>query len=293
MYARTKTFTNKDGSRRTYLQIVHGVRKDGKVQQTVVAYLGRLEEMQEGSLDRLVESLAKFSKKQWVQAEAQKLMVKSAREWSLDLIFRNIWDQLGLDRIPKRHFSKAKTFCELSEAVCAMVLNRISDPLSKRAANEWLTEVYRPAFSKLEPHHLYRSLDLLAEHKDDIEPKLFERSWSLFALQVDMLFWDTTSTYFGGDGSSELGRFGHSKDSRPDRKQVMIGVVMTRAGIPIAHEVFLGNTANVSNFKEIIYKVRKRFSLAGSFSSAPGHCQQAYTGRARQRRNRVYRRYAP
>ncbi len=101
MYARTKTFTNKDGSKRTYVQIVEAVREHGKVRQKVVANLGRIDELQKGSLDRLIASLAKFSKTKWIQAEADKLMVHSAKEWGLDLIFRHLWEQLGLDFILK------------------------------------------------------------------------------------------------------------------------------------------------------------------------------------------------
>jgi transposase len=76
-----------------------------------------------------------------------------------------------------------------------------------------------------------------------------------------MVFWDTTSTYFEGKGPAQLGEYGYSKDSRPDRVQVMIGVVMTRSGIPIAHEVFPGNTSDVDTFSQIIADMRKRFNL--------------------------------
>lgn len=94
--------------------------------------LGRVEDLQDGSLDRLIASLAKFSKKKWVLAEAEKLMVHCAKEWGLELIFRHLWDQLSLDNILKRHFSQAHTYDKLAEAIYAMVLHRISDPMSKR-----------------------------------------------------------------------------------------------------------------------------------------------------------------
>jgi transposase len=261
MYVRTKIFNNKDGTKRTYLYIVEGVREQGKSRQKIVANLGRLEDMQDGILDSLIAGLAKFSHKKWIQAEAEKLMVHCAKEWGLELIFRHLWDQLNLDNILKRHFSQAHTYDKLAEAVYAMVLNRISDPLSKRGVNQWLNEVYRPSFEQLEPHHLYRSLDFLAENKESIELELFERTKTLFDLQLDMVFWDTTSTYFEGKGPAQLGEYGYSKDSRPDRVQVMIGVVMTRSGIPIAHEVFPGNTSDVDTFSQIIADMRKRFNL--------------------------------
>jgi len=142
-----------------------------------------------------------------------------------------------------------------------MVLNRISDPLSKRGVVQWLNEIYRPDFSRLLPNHFYKALDLLCENKENIELDLFEHTKNLFALEVDMVFWDTTSTYFEGNGPAELGDYGCSKDHRSDRIQVMIGVVMTRQGIPIAHEVFPGNTSDVDTFKQIIAAIRKRFNL--------------------------------
>ncbi|MEW6425626.1 MAG: hypothetical protein AB1523_12965 [Bacillota bacterium] len=74
MYARTKTFTNKDGSQRTYLYIVEGVRENGKIRQKIVANLGRIEDVQGGELDKLISSLIRFSKRKWVQAEAAKIM---------------------------------------------------------------------------------------------------------------------------------------------------------------------------------------------------------------------------
>lgn len=243
------------------MQIVEAVRENGKVRQKVVANLGRLEDLQEGSIDRLIASLAKFSKKKWIMAEAEKLLVHSAREWGLELIFRHLWEELGLPGILKRHFTEARTFHQLAEAVYAMTLNRISYPLSKRGVSKWIGEVYRPEFASLELHHFYRALDLLAEHKESIELDLFHRTRNLFDQAVDIVFWDTTSTYFEGQGPDELGRYGYSKDHRPDRVQVVIGVLMTRQGIPIAHEVFPGNTADVITFRQIISDVRQRFKL--------------------------------
>ena len=261
MYTRTKTFTNKDSSTRTYLQIVEAVRENDKVRQKVLLNLGRLEELQKESLDRLIVSLAKYSKKKWIQAEAEKFMVHSAKEWGIELIFRCLWNRFGLDSILSGCFSQAYTGELLKEAVYAMVLNRISDPLSKRGVSSWIKEVYRPAFDQLELHHFYRALDFLAEHKQEIELDLFNNVRTIFDFEVDMVFWDTTSTYFEGAGPEELGAYGYSKDHRPDRIQIMIGIAITRQGIPIAHEVFPGNTSDVDTFLQIINSLRNRFNL--------------------------------
>jgi transposase len=261
MFARTKTFTNKDGSTRTYLYIVEGVREEGKIRQKIVANLGRIEEMQSGDLDRLIESLAKFSKKKWVQAEAAKVMVKSAREWGPDLIFRRIWENLCLHTTLDRLLSKTEISAPVNDAIYAMVLNRISDPLSKRAVNEWVSEIYRPSFNDLQLHHFYRALDFLIENKDSIELELFEQTKNLFNLKLDMVFWDTTSTYFEGNGPAGLAEYGYSKDHRPDRVQIIVGVLMTQEGIPVAHQVFPGGTADIDTFKAVIKDTRERFQL--------------------------------
>jgi len=261
MYTRTKTFTNKDGSTRTYLQIVEAVRENDKVRQKVLLNLGRLEELQKESLDRLIISLAKYSKKKWVQAEAEKFMVNNAKEWGIELIFRCLWNRFGLDHILSGCFSQAYTGELLKEAVYAMVLNRISDPLPKRGVSSWIKEVYRPSFDQLELHHFYRALDFLAEHKQKIELDLFSNVRTIFDFEVDMVFWDTTSTYFEGTGPEELGAYGYSKDHCSDRIQIMIGLAMTRQGIPIAHEVFPGNTSDVDTFLQIINSLRNRFNL--------------------------------
>lgn len=264
MYVRTKTFTNKDGSTRTYLYLVETVRSSGKVRQEIVANLGRIERLQEKGLDSVIEGLARYSKKQWICSQAKDLALSGseARSWGPALVFRRLWEMLGLsDTMNKVSASSQITF-SADEAAFAMVLHRLDDPGSKRELyRHWLKTVYRPAFDELQPQHFYRTLDLLAENKDRIETALFEKARDLFTLDLDLVLWDTTSTYFEGNGPEEIGAFGLSKDHRPDRVQVMVGVLMTRGGYPVAHEVFPGNTADGTTFKTVLRRVLKRFSV--------------------------------
>lgn len=261
MYVRTKTFKNKDGSTRTYLYIVEGKRVNGKVRQRIVANLGRLEKLQEGKLDNLIEGLAKFSRKQWIEAQARNILAKWAKDLGPALIFRRLWEKLNLDRILKELLAGGEISIDVEEAVFAMVLNRLCDPASKLGVSRWKETVYRPEFEKLELHHFYRSLDFLADHKDEIEEKLFERIRDLFNLELDLVFWDTTSAYFEGRGAEGFCEYGFSKDHRPDRVQVILGLLMTREGIPIAHEVFPGATADVETFRAVLKDLRKRFRI--------------------------------
>ncbi|WP_313884929.1 IS1634 family transposase [Desulfofundulus sp. TPOSR] len=113
---------------------------------------------------------------------------------------------------------------------------------------------------ELELHHFYRALDFLILHKETIELELFEQTKNLFNLELDLVFWDTTSTYFTGNGPEGLAEYGYSKDHRSDRVQIIVGVLMTREGIPVAHQVFPGNT-DIETFKKVIHDTQTRFLL--------------------------------
>ncbi len=134
MYIRTKTFTNKDGSTRTYLYIVETRRRAGKVRQEVVASLGRLENLQEKDLDNVIEGLMRHSKKQWLQRRARELSLSGsdASTWGPALVFRRIWENLGLSETLGMLLSGTQVEYDADEAAFAMVLHRLEDPGSKR-----------------------------------------------------------------------------------------------------------------------------------------------------------------
>jgi hypothetical protein len=261
MFVRTKVFKNRDGSTRTYLQIVKGERVGGKVRQVVVANLGRLEDLREGGLDRLIEGLARFSRYQWVKDKALKPEAERAKAWGPALIFGRLWGELGLPVILERLLGETAAVSNYPEAIFAMVLNRLCDPASKLRVSEWIQTVYRPEWESLELQHFYRALDFLTEHKAEIETAVYDRASDLFNLQLDLVLWDTTSTYFEGRAAEGLAEYGFSKDKRPDRVQVMVGVLMSRDGFPIAHEVFPGNMVEVETFRQVLAEVRTRFNL--------------------------------
>lgn len=261
MFVRTKVFRNKDGSTRTYLQLVTSDRVGNRVCQRVVANLGRLDELQAGPLDRLIEHLSRFSQRQWILEKARQIEAKQARTWGPVLIFRRLWEELGLKATFARLLEGTSVETNFEEAVFAMVLNRLSDPMSKLRVSDWVKTVYCPEWEKLELHHFYRALDFLADHKAQFEEALYARVWDLFNLKLDLVLWDTTTTYFHGRAAEGLAEFGFSKDKRPDRVQIMIGVLVSRDGFPIAHEVFPGNTAEVDTFRQVMGKVKQQFQL--------------------------------
>jgi len=261
MFVRTKVFKNKDGSTRTYLQIVKGERVGGKVRQVVVANLGRLDRLQDGGLDRLIEGLARYSRYELVRGKALEPEAGWAKSWGPALVFGRLWEELGLPTVLERLLAKTPAVSDYPEAVFAMVLNRLCDPASKLRVSEWMQTVYRPEWATLELQHLYRALDILAEHKAEIETAVYDRVSDLFNLKLDLVLWDTTTTYFEGRAAEGLAEFGFSKDKRPDRVQIMVGVLVSRDGFPIAHEVFPGDTAEVETFRQVLTEVRTRFDL--------------------------------
>jgi len=219
MFVRAKTFKNKDGQERSYLQLVESYRSEGRVRQRVVASLGRLDQLGPAGVDRLIESLSQFAERyrDIEKARTQAVGVRSAKSWGPALVFRHLWENLGLKAIIAKHLAKRSLEIPVDEALFAMVLNRLTDPGSKLRLTGWTQTVYRPEFAQLRLHHYYRSLDFLAEHKEEIEHSLFHQVRDLFNADLSLVLWDTTSTYFEGVGPKGLASFGHSKDSRPDR----------------------------------------------------------------------------
>lgn len=148
------------------------------------------------------------------------------------------------------------------EAIFGMVLNRLVDPDSKLGAYEWLKQkVYWPPFEGLELHHLYRALDFLDDRIKGVEQALLIQDRDSFDLNVDLVFFDTTSTYFEGHRPQVLSERGYSRDKRTDLTQVIIGLVMIREGIPVAHHVFSGNTADIEVFRYAGADLRGRFAV--------------------------------
>ncbi|MFQ5722509.1 MAG: IS1634 family transposase [Candidatus Aminicenantales bacterium] len=260
MFVRVKKFSGKRTTRQ-YLQVVESFRAEGKMRQRVLCTLGRLERLQDGGLDALIQGLSKFSKNLEIIRASQDLVADWSKEYGAVLVFRKLWEELKMDQILKHHLKSHRYKSDIGEAVFALVLNRILEPYSKKRAELWLEEVYEPRFSSLRLQHFYRCLDFLSEHKPKIEEELFGEVKDLFNLELDVVFYDTTSVYFEGEGPEGLAKKGYSKDKRPDLNQILIGVLMTKEGIPIGCEVFPGNCYDGSTLKCALEVLSKRFHL--------------------------------
>jgi len=263
MFVRTKKVISCETTYE-YLQVVNNSRSKGKIKQKVIATLGRLDQLRDnGDIDGILQSLARFSDEFSVIKMLQDGSVKSnwAKSWGVSLVFEKLWKKLGLDAIIRDLALQSGFQFDIERAVFASVLNRLVNPRSDLATHNWLGQVHTNGFENLDLHHLYRAMDFLADYQPEIEKALFDRGRDLFDYGVDLVFFDTTSTYFEGQGPEGLAAFGHSKDHRPDRVQVVVGVVMIRQGYPISCQFFEGNTADVTTIRRVIDLIKRRFDL--------------------------------
>jgi len=261
MFPRIKSFKNKDGSWRHYLFLVATKRIAGRVRQVTVANFGRLEEVDK-ILPDVVEKLAKFSKTLRVINLSKEMSNDWVKDYGIVLIFKKIWEILGLDKYFAKARQTKKNKFDIGGLVWAMVLNRIHEPSSELSTQEWMKRVYGIKEVK-DVTRLYRSLDFLIGHKEEMERYLYAAGGDLFSQDLDMVLMDTTSVvYFGeGEKADSLLDYGYSKEKRFDLKQVIVGVLMTKDGIPIGHEVYPGNTNDVTAFEHMITEVKNKFKI--------------------------------
>jgi hypothetical protein len=265
MYIRQISRRLADGSRVRYLQLAQKVRdpQTGIPRDEVLHHFGRADQLDPEQLRRLVESLSRFlepGEQARVQARldglGSELEVVRSLPYGGSYVLDGLWRRLELDAALRGLLAERSFGHDVERVLFALVANRALDPRSKLAVERWVGR--RVAIDGLEEvpvQTLYRAMDFLAEHGEAVQKAVFFSAASLLNLEVDLLFFDTTSTYFEieePDGEQEgLRRFGHSKDHRPDRPQVVIGLAVTRGGLPVRCWVLAGNRNDASLVEEV------------------------------------------
>lgn len=258
MYIRVTSRKNKDNSVVKYVQLAHNVRnpKTGSPQAEVIYSFGRMDQLDMDALKRLSQSIQRFlgESPSLFSESVPELKLISSRPmggaWFLD----QLWRRIGIDSIIKRRMKDREFKTEMERVLFAMVANRALNPSSKLGLENWVSKkVAIPELSELDVQHCYRAMDFLLESEEEIQREVFNAVADLFNLEVDLLFFDTTSTYFEMDewDDEEFKKPGHSKDSRPDLPQIVIGLAVTRDGIPIRCWSWPGNTSDMSVIPEI------------------------------------------
>jgi transposase len=273
----------KPAGRHRYLQIAQNYREGTKVKQKILCTLGRVDELTaSGKLDSLAASLLRFSETLTVLSLHKQGAIAGGEDVSIGpaLVFERLWRELGIAEVIRSVAAHRKFGFEVERAVFLTVLHRLMDPGSDRAAEKWKQDFRIDGAEEIELHQLYRAMGWLGQPtgavshsgipelgvrttKDRIEELLFARRRDLFSA-LSVLFFDTTSIYFEGEGGESLGQRGHSKDSRPDLKQMIVGAALDERGHPVACEIFPGNATDVKLFFPVIKALQSRFD-AGSF----------------------------
>jgi len=257
-----------------YLYLVESVREGGRVRQQIVRALGRKDVLlANGELDRLIASIARHSERAMILSDMAAGRLACTRIGG-PLLFGRLWKRLGIgevlgDLLQDRGFEFA-----VERAVFVAVLHRLFVSGSDRACEKWMADYAVPGSDGLQLHHFYRAMAWLGEErgpaendgmaprcvKDEIEERLFDRRRDLFS-ELSVVFMDTTTLTFEGVGGETLGAHGHSKDHRPDLKQMVLAVVIDGEGRPLCTEMLPGNTADVTVLLPVVDRLRQRFAV--------------------------------
>lgn len=283
MFLRRHTRT-KNGKTHTYYALVESVRTDSGPRQRTVAYLGELNHDEERRWQRTVvfhnrqgeeQQLRLFPDADPVSLPDDPDVVRvrlNSVGWSNPRRFGDVWLSLWLwkflhlDEIVDRHVPQGKETIRPADVVAIEVINRLCGPCSEFAlAEHWyrstgLEDLLGVSDSAVTKDRLYRTLDQLLQAHEAIEDDLKAQLGSLFELDYDLLLYDLTSTYFEGLAEeNELAQRGYSRDHRSDCKQIILALIVTRDGFPLAHVTLAGNTQDVQTVEAIVTSVENRF----------------------------------
>jgi transposase len=261
MYIRKISRKNKDGSTVTYVQLAHNERvpEKGFAVAKVLYNFGRLEDLDYDQLKRLVKSISRFLKPEDVLDAQASLELgepdikwRSCKSFGGIYLLQALWERFHFTEILSRTIRQMSYRTPILSAVFAMVVNRCLAPSSKLAVSDWVNkQVHIPDLPEIDVQVLYRAMDFLLEHQAELEKEIYWSVADILNLEVDILFFDTTSTYFETEELSPLKKRGYSKDKRKDLPQVVIGLAVTRDGIPVRHWVFPGNMADMETIEHV------------------------------------------
>jgi hypothetical protein len=278
MYLRHTT-RRKDGKVHRYWQLVRSVRVGRKVVQQTVAHLGELDAQGRARAKALARAITgdREQRDLFVEDHADeaipvrlnRLRLERGRRFGDVWLGWTLWRALRLDEALARWLPEGREAVPWATMAAVLVLARLCEPSSElHIAETWyrgtaLEDLLAVPAPLVNDDRLYRALDRLVPHKTALEQHLMARLGELFALDYDLLLYDVTSVYFEGAAEANpLAQRGHSRDHRPDCKQVCLALVVTRDGMPLGYEVFAGNRTDVTTVEDIVEAMEARYGLA-------------------------------
>jgi transposase len=275
MYLRHTTVC-KNGKRHTYWRLVRSVRVGKKVRQQTVAQLGELDARGRLRARALAEAIVGIERQpglfdktlpqESVQVDLRRFRLERGRRFGDVWLGWRLWQALGLDELLTRCLPSEREEIPWAQVAAVLVIARLCEPSSElHLAEDWfrrtaLGDLLGIADEKVNEDRLYRAHDEVLPYKGALERHLKERLGTLFGLEYDLLLYDITSTYFEGLAArNPQAQRGYSRDHRPDCKQVLIGLVVTRDGYPLGYEVFAGNRNDSTTVQEIVRRMEARY----------------------------------
>ena len=272
-------FIRKNGKRYAYWTLVKSHQTLRGSRQETVAYLGKLEEAERRTLQAAAEGRKEEGKgtllpeaeppSEWIEVDASRVRLENGKAFGGAWLGLEVMGRLGLVEFLKRRMPRGEEDVPWPMMALVLVLSRLCEPSSELYIAEHLyagtalEELLGVPAEKVNDDRLYRALDALRPHKEALEGFLKERMGALFQLDYDLLLYDVTSTYFEGQAQANpLAQRGHSRDHRGDCKQVCIGLVVSRDGMPLGYEVFAGNTADRVTLRPIVETMERRYGKA-------------------------------
>jgi len=281
-----KLARKKNGKGHTYWALVESCRTKQGPRQRVVSYLGELTPGERSGWAQLGGKLSRkpvaFVQPTLFDAEADRetvpdevtvnvrgVRVAVAKDFGDVWLGLVLWRMLGLDELFRELLPEGREAVRWDLLAAALVLARFCEPSSERhVAEAWyaktsLAEFLGVGADEVHVQRLYRTLDVIEPHKEAVEKHLKNRLGELFEVEYDLLLYDVTSTYFEGEAAeNSQAQRGYSRDHRFDCKQICIGLVVTRGGLPLGYEVFDGNRTDVTTVEDIVEAMEKKYGRA-------------------------------
>jgi transposase len=272
-------FRRRNGQREAYWALVESYRTERGPRQRTVAYLGLMDEAGRLGVEQAADPQPSSPQRElfsepsteprFVEIDRASVRVENCRQFGGPWLALELIKQLGLHEFLKQALPAGQEHIPWSVTALILVIGRLCEPSSELHIAESfyrrsaLADLLGVPVDKVDDNRLYRGLDALLPHKEALEQFLKQRFGELFAIEYDLLLYDVTSTYFEGQANANpLAKRGYSRDHRSDCKQVCIGLVVTRCGLPLGYEVFAGNRHDSTTLQEIVETMESRYGRA-------------------------------
>jgi len=275
-------YKRKNGKKHAYWALVESYRTERGPRQRVVSYLGHLKTSERRGVKQAAQGNRRSGFKQlrlfdasnqpeahWVEVDTAHVRVENELAFGGPWLALQLIKALKLDTLFDELMPPGREAIPWSKMALVLIICRLCHPSSELYIAEHyydksaLPDLLGIAPEKVYDQRLYRSLDRLLPHKEALEEHLKERLGTLFDLKYDLLLYDVTSTYFEGDcQDNPMAQRGYSRDKRSDCKQVCIGLVVSKGGMPLGYEVFEGNRNDVKTWQQIVTTMEARYGKA-------------------------------